>query len=112
MIIPGAPMTSGRLDVTISAGPTASRQAQGGFGLAADGTVAMDSNAPSGALWLKGFRVNATGCLFQTTATDVSDVWVAGIRCTAVGAIVTEAAAAVGAVNGDPFTANGLLAIG
>lgn len=112
MIIPGAPMTSGRLDVTISAGPTADHHTSGGFGLAADGTVAMDSDAPTGDLRLKGFRVNATGCLFQTTATDAGDVWLAGIRCSVDGAVVTEAAAAAGAVNGDPFTANGLLAVG
>lgn len=105
-------MINGRLDVTLAPDHVADHHTSGGFGLAADGTVATDSNAPVGEFRIKGFRVNETGCLYQSTTTSATDVWVAGIRCTVDGVIVTEAAAAVGAVNGDPFTANGRLAAG
>lgn len=112
MLAPGIPRTSDRYDVTVAASPTAASHLQGGFGLAADGTLYIDSDAPSGSLYLKGFRVNATGCIFGTTSTNASDVWNAGLRCSVAGAVVYEAAAAVAAVNGDPLTANGLLAVG
>ncbi len=111
MLAPGIALSSGRYDITASAAPTATAWFQGGFGKGANDVLLVDTNAPAGSLWIKGFRVNATGCIYGTTSTAGTDIWVSGLRCSSAGAIVYEVAAAVAAVNGDPVTANGRLAV-
>jgi hypothetical protein len=111
MLTPGIALSSGRYDITASASPTATAWFQGGFGRGANDVLLVDTDAPSGALWLEGYRVNATGCIFGTTSEASDDVWISGLRCSIDGAIVYEAAAATQWVNGNPITANGRLAV-
>ncbi len=111
-LTPGIALTSGKYDITASSGPTATAWFQGGFGKGASDVLLVDTAAPSGALWIDGFRVNATGCIFGTTSTASDDIWVAGLRCSKEGAVVYEVAAVTQWVNGNPITANGRLSVG
>lgn len=110
MIVPGVVITSGRIDVTASAGNVPAYISQG-FGFEADNSLCIDTDAPAGAIWNKGFRLSAAGALYGTTTAAADDVWLGGIRVSALGQVVYEAAAAVNAANGDPYTANGRLAV-
>jgi hypothetical protein len=84
----------------------------GGFGFknTAQRLLCMDENAPSGNFWVNGFRVSSTGCIFIVVGTDPSDVWHSGLRRTTQGQLVIEEGVGVSFVNGNPLTANGVLA--
>lgn len=100
MIVPGTSLTNGRVDITASGGQVPDYISQG-FGFMDDGSLAIDTDAPAGAIFVKGFRISANGALYGTTSTAGTDVWIGGLRCTATGAVVYENAAATAAVNGE-----------
>jgi hypothetical protein len=107
MIAPGAAFTlGGRLEVS-STEPDYFDQ---GVGFVTGGAIAVDDSAPTGSLYSNGLRVNASGALYVTEETDPSDVWVQGLRVSALGQIVIELADPTQVSNGNPITANGLLA--
>lgn len=110
MLTPGIALSSGRFDITASAGPTATAWFQGGFGKGANDVLLVDTDTPAGSLWIEGYRVNTTGCIYGTTSANSTDLWVHGLRVSAAGAIVYEAAAPTHWVNGNPITSNGRLA--
>ena len=107
MLVPGLTFTAaGRTNATIGAGTTAN-SIQQGFGFMANGNLAIDTNAPSGSNFTKGFAQNASGAVFGTTVQSATDSWVEGIRVTALGQIVYESADPVSFANGNPITAAG-----
>jgi hypothetical protein len=110
LIVPGESFTDGRLNITASNGQAPDYLSQG-FGFMDDGSLAVDTDTPAGSIWNKGFRLNATGAVYGTTSTAGSDVWIGGLRVSTAGAVVYEDAAAVGAVNGDPYTSNARLSV-
>ncbi len=75
-----------------------------------DGSLAVDTDAPSGDFWRAGIRQSAAGAFYGTTTAAGTDNWVGGIRVSNIGQIVFEAAAAVNFQNGDPATSNGRFA--
>jgi len=111
MLAPGGTFSSGRLDITASAGnvPTVFSN---GFGWESDGSLCVDTNAAAGTIWNGGFRMTAAGAVYgTTTATDATDKWIAGVRVSEAGAIVYESAAQASFCNGNGITSNGRLAI-
>lgn len=109
MLAPGAVFTSGRLDITAGAGQVPDRIVQG-IGRMNDGSIAVDTDAPTGSYYCGGFRVSAAGALYGTTSTNAADVWNQGVRVSSAGQVVYEAAAATAYQNGNPQTSNGRLA--
>ena len=109
MLAPGGTFSSGRLDITASAGNVPSVFSQG-FGWESDGSLCVDTDAVSGSIWNGGFRMTAAGAVFGTTSANASDVWIQGIRVSSGGAIVYEAAAVTSYSNGNGFTSNGRIA--
>lgn len=96
MLVPGMTFTAaGRTNATIGAATAATSQNQGGFGFI-DANLAIDTDAPAGDTFVKGFRLNATGAIYGTTVQAADDQWVEGIRVSALGQIVYEAAALMG----------------
>lgn len=92
----------------MGANPTVARIVNG-FGVAANGTLCIDTNAPAGSLYCKGFRINANGALYGTTTTTGS-LSIEGVRVSDAGAVVYAAAAPQAYVNGNPIRTNGALA--
>lgn len=106
MLVPGLTFGAGsRCAATIGVA-TAATSINQGFGFIG-ANLAIDTDAPAGSTFVKGFRLNATGALYGTTAQAGTDQWVEGIRVSASGQIVYESADAVIFASGNPVTANG-----
>lgn len=101
---------SGRVNATIGPTTAAISQAQGGFGFIGQ-NLAIDTDAPAGNSFVKGFRLNSTGALYGTTVQSATDSWVEGIRVSALGQIVYESADPVTFSSGNPITAAGNFAV-
>lgn len=110
MLAPGGTFSSGRLDVTASAGNEPAVFSNG-FGWESDGSLTIDTDAPAGSNFNAGFRTSAAGALYGTTSSNASDVFLQGLRVSADGAVVFESAAASTFDNGNGITANGFLAV-
>lgn len=107
MLVPGMTFTAaGRTNATIGATTVATSQNQGGFGFIGV-NLAIDTDAPAGTTFVKGFRLNGSGALYGTTAQVATDQWVEGIRVSAIGQIVYESADPVIFASGNPVTAAG-----
>ena len=107
MLVPGMTFVAGgRVNATIGATTVATSQNQGGFGFIGP-NLAIDTDAPAGTIFVKGFRLNASGALYGTTVQAAGDSWVEGIRISALGQIVYESADAVTFTSGNPVTAAG-----
>ncbi len=102
---------TGSVNATIGAATAADRQGQGGFGFMNNGDLAIDTDAPAGSTYVKGIRLNTSGALYGTTATNVTDVWLEGIRISVSGQLVYEIAAATGYTSRNPITANGIFSV-
>lgn len=110
-IAPGMSFSAaGRINVTAGAA-TAPAVISNGVGFMADGTLAIDTDAPAGNRYDAGFRLSSAGAIYGTTSPNADDVLLGGLRITQTGAVVYEAAASVLVVNGNPITANGRLAV-
>lgn len=110
MLVPGVTFTSGRVDITTGAGQTPDYFNQG-FGFMNDGSLAVDTDAPTGDNYTKGIRQSAAGAIYGTTTTDPSDVHLEGIRLTTGGQLVYESAAATSYSSRNPITAAGNFAV-
>lgn len=111
MLVPGMTFTAGgRVNATIGATTVATSQGLGGFGFIG-ANLAIDTDAPAGATFVKGFRLNASGALYGTVTPTVTDAWVEGIRVSALGQIVYESADPVTFASGNPVTAAGNFAV-
>jgi hypothetical protein len=110
MLVPGLTFgAGGRCAATIGAA-TAATEVDQGFGFIG-ANLAIDTDAPAGSTFNKGFRLNATGAVYGTTSQTATDQWVEGIRVSAIGQIVYESADAVTFASGNPVTANGNFAV-
>lgn len=105
MLVPGVIFSSGRVDITSGAAQTPDFINQG-FGFMNDGTLAVDTNAPSGGAFYKGFAMSSSGAVFGTTARSGTDVFHEGIRRTTTGQLVFESAAATNYSSRNPTTSN------
>lgn len=105
MLVPGVTFVSGRVDITAGAGQTPDYINQG-FGFMNDGSLAVDTNAPAGTSYVKGFRMNASGAVYGTTSRNSDDVYHEGIRRATSGALVYELAAATNYSSRNPVTSN------
>lgn len=108
-LVPGLEISSDRVDVTVAAGADPDFFNQG-VGFFNDGTLAIDSNAPSGSNYRNGIRQNANGAFYGTTSTAGTDVYVSGLRVSAAGQLVYAVAATQNYVNGNPIRTTGALA--
>ncbi len=109
MLTPGLVFSSGRVDITVGAGQAPDVMNQG-LGFMNDGSLAVNTSAPSGTNYMAGLRLSAAGAVYGTTSTAGSDVWIGGVRVSASGQLVYEAAAATAYNNGNPLTSNGRFA--
>lgn len=76
-----------------------------------DGSVAIDTNAPAGAIvYDGGIAQSPAGAFYGTVTPAATDVWQAGVRVSNLGQIVYEVAVAVEIDNGNGVTANGRFA--
>ena len=111
-LVPGITLSSARVPITSGAAQVADRVVQG-IGRMNNDNLAIDTNAvpatPAG--YSNGFAVNASGAVYVTTALTGTDVWEAGLRRAIDGALVVEEAATTQYDNGNPLTANGVLAV-
>jgi hypothetical protein len=111
MLTPGLTFGTGaRVAATIGAGTTPDFSS-GGFGFMNGGNLAIDTNAPSGAIYEKGLRLSAVGALYGTTTQSGTDAWIEGIRISSLGQIVYESANAANFASGNPVTAAGNFAV-
>ena len=111
MIVPGLTFgAGGRCAATIGLGTTADFLNQG-FGFKTGGNLALDTNAPSGAVGNSGFAQNASGAVFATVTQLGTDIWNDGVRTSILGQLVIESADAVTFANGNPTTAAGNFAV-
>ncbi len=107
MLVPEMTFTAaGRTNATVGATTVATSQVQGGFGFIG-ANLAIDTDAPAGATFVKGFRLNASGALYGTNTPAATDQWVEGIRVSNIGQIVYESADPVIFASGNPITAAG-----
>jgi hypothetical protein len=105
MLVPGVTFVSGRVDITAGAAQTPDFINQG-FGFMNDGSLAVDTNAPSSGIYYKGFQMNSSGAVHGTTVRSAGDVYHEGIRRTTIGQLVYELAAATGYSSRNPVTSN------
>lgn len=110
MLVPGVIFTSSRVDITAGAAQTPDFFNQG-FGFMSDGTLAVDTDAPAGSNFTKGFRQSAAGAVYGTTSANSTDLWIEGIRISTAGQIVYESAATVEFSSRNPITSNGRFAV-
>lgn len=110
--VTGITLSSERVPITASAAQVADYVEQG-LGRMNSGNLAIDTNVVPGppAGYSNGFAVNASGAVYGTTALVGSDVWEGGVRRAIDGALVYELAATTQYDNGNPLTANGVLAV-
>lgn len=108
-LVPGLTITNGRVDVTVAAGSDPDFFNQG-VGFLSNGTLAIDSDAPTGSNYRAGIRQNANGAFFGTTSTAGTDIYVGGLRVSAAGQLVYAVAANQEFVNGNPIRTTGALA--
>jgi len=107
VIVPGLTFTAaGRTKATIGAGTVPNYISQG-FGFNTGDLLSIDTNAPAGTTYEKGFRISAAGALYGTTVQSASDSWVEGVRVTALGQVVYESANPTNFSSGNPITAAG-----
>lgn len=93
MLVPGVIFSAvRRVDITAGAGQTPDFINQG-FGFMNDGTLAVDTNAPSSGIYYKGYQMNASGAVHGTTTQSATDVYHEGVRRTTIGQLVYEFAA-------------------
>lgn len=110
MLAPGS-VFDGAGSVNITAGPgTIPALINEGVGFMADGSIAVDTDAPVGSLYFQGIRQSAAGAFYGTTVTDPSDVYISGLRVSVLGQLVYEVAAPAAFNNGNPISAAGNLA--
>lgn len=110
MLVPGLSFGAGsRVAATIGAATVATSINQG-FGFIG-ANLAIDTDAPAGTSFNKGFRLNASGALYGKTGQLADDAWIEGIRVSALGQIVYESADAVNFASGNPVTAAGNFAV-
>ncbi len=112
MLVPGVIFgATGAVQATAGAATPASFINQG-FGFTTAGALAIDTDAPTGSAYNKGFRVNpSTGAVYGTTSTAGSDTWHEGIRRSASGQLVYEAGSPTAFTSRNPITTNGVFAI-
>lgn len=111
MLAPGSTLSAaGRLFATIGIGVVPDFVNQG-VGYKANGSVCLDTAAPSAGLFANGYTSNVAGSLYATTAQNASDVYVNGLRTSALGQICIESADAVTFSNGNGITAAGNLSV-
>lgn len=109
-LAPGMVVITERVDVTIGAA-TVPAFFNEGVGFMADQSLAVDSDAPTGAVYHVGIRQSAAGAFYGTTSVAATDVFIEGVRVSNIGQLVYEAAAPQTYVNGNPIRANGALAV-
>jgi hypothetical protein len=105
MLVPGVLFdATGFVDVAAGATPDFINQ---GFGFLNNGALVIDTGAPSGSNYVKGFRTNTDGAVYATLAPATIVGYIEGIPMTADGQIVFEAAAAAVFSSRNPITADG-----
>lgn len=109
MLAPGMTITNGQVSVTAGAATEPDFFNQG-VGFMSDGSLAINTDPPSGDIYRNGIRQSTAGAFYGTTSEDPSDEFVGGLRISAAGQLVYEAAAAASYINGNPLTANGRFA--
>lgn len=111
MLVPGLTFGAGaRVAATIGAATAPNFQNQG-FGFMTGGNLAIDTNAPAGGIFYKGFALSVAGALYGTTVQAGTDAWIEGIRVSSIGQIVYQSADAVNFASGNPVTATGSFAV-
>jgi hypothetical protein len=111
MLAPGATLSAaGRLFATIGAG-TAPAFFNQGIGFMANGSVAFDTNAPTGNIVNDGWSVSPAGALYATLVQLGTDIYISGLRTSILGQIVIESNDAVTFNNGNGITAAGNLSV-
>ncbi len=106
MLVPGLLFSLGRVAITAGAGQVPDFINQG-VGFMNDGSLAVDTDAPSSPAFDGGIAVSSAGAVHGTTTTAGTDVYIQGLRVSAVGQLVYEAADPAGYTNGNPFTTAG-----
>lgn len=111
MLAPGMVINASNRVVVNSAAGNAADFVYGGYGFKNDGSLALNTNAPTATAKSNGgIAVNNSGSIFVTTSMAATDVWISGLRVSASGQLVVEAANGVSFVNGNPLTAAGVFA--
>lgn len=112
MLVPGATFgPDGRLDVTVGAGIAPDFINQG-FGFMNSGALAIDTGAPVGDFYVKGFRVSQLGAIYGETV-PVDGGFAEGIYRNASGVLVfdPDPVPPVSFSSRNPISANDLLAV-
>ena len=111
MLVSGLVFTGGRVFIEAGAGQVPDF-ISGGFGfMDSANALAVDTDAPAGSVYVKGFRMSPNGAVYGTTTPDDADVYHEGIRRSTAGQIVYEAAAASTYSSRNPVTSNGRFGI-
>lgn len=111
MLSPGATLSAtGRLFATIGVGVVPDFINQG-IGYKANGSVCLDTAAPSGGLFDDGLAMNLAGSLYATLTPAGTDTYVSGLRVSNLGQLVIESADATTYSNGNGITAAGNLSV-
>ncbi len=111
MLAPGMTINSSNQVVVNRSSGNSSNFINEGFGFKTAGALCMDTAVVAASDWSGGIRINSTGCVFCTTSTNASDIWINGLRVSASGQLIVEVAVGTSFVNGNPLTANGVLAV-
>lgn len=80
-----------------------------GIGMMGDGSIAIDTASPGGAIWHHGLRLNADGAVYGTTETSGIAAYVQGVAVTDEGQIVYEDTDPDVFVSGNPVSHTGVL---
>jgi len=111
MLAPGSVLSAaGRLFATIGAGTTPAFFNEG-MPYMANGSVAMDTNAPAGAPFVEGYALSASGALCVALAQLGTDTYVTGLRTSILGQVVIESNDAATFNSGNGITAAGNLSV-
>lgn len=104
MLVPGFTFSSGRVSITAGSGQVPDHINQG-LGFMDDGSLAVDTDAPSGSIFYGGFRVSPNGAIYgvEESASSPSH-YISGLLVEATGRLIYDTAMAVTAhVNGNPI---------
>lgn len=109
MLFPGVTFTGDKVSATIASGVTPD-VIQSGVGFMDDGSVAIDTAAPAGDIYVQGFRRSAAGAIYGTTSTNDSHA-TQGVLVNDSGQLVYVDADPDVFVNGNPVHHTGELCV-
>lgn len=112
MLVPGLTFTSGRVEITAGAGIVPNFFNQG-LGFMNDGSLAVDTDVPTGSVYRAGFRISPNGAIYGVDeAASTPSHSIQGLLVEASGRLIYDSVMAIDVyTSGNPVDTDGVLAV-